>query len=487
MARERFGIAQLHPEQQRAMAAVLDGRDTLVVLPTGFGKSLIYQVPAMLLPRPTLVISPLIALMVDQERTLRRRGVPVVRLDSTLRAAERREALLRIGKGGRLIVLTTPETLESAEAGPLLQRAEPALMCVDEAHCISEWGHDFRPSYLRIGAEREKLGRPTLLALTATATPRVREDIVLRLALHQPLVVWAPPHRKNLLLAVQLAPGNFKHEAAGRLLKRLRRPGIVYCATTVAVDQVWRALERARIPAARYHGKMRAEERAAAQRRFMRPSRRIVMVATSAFGMGIDKPNIRYILHFQAPGSLEQYVQEAGRAGRDGNPAHCVLLFDPADLEIQDFLQGRSRPNARQLSKVAFALAAWAREGRPADNRALALSAELPPKTCASLCSQLEEAGLVGKTDAGWAVNVSPEQLLLDSRELAGRLETLRREDSKRLAAVSDYAMTEGCRSAFIRRYFGEEDPPRCGKCDRDREVVGRPAESIFAPGGGNV
>jgi Lhr-like helicase len=200
----------LRPQQESAMLAVLNGRDALVSLPTGFGKSLIYQVPAMIVERPTIVISPLIARMTDQERALRKRGVPVVALHSRLRAAERRAALERLKKGGRLVVLTTPETLESAATAPLFERARPALLCIDEAHCISERGHDFRPSYLRLGNARKRLGNPPVLALTATATPRVREDIAERLRLDNPRVLVAPAHRENLVLTVDIVPGAAK-------------------------------------------------------------------------------------------------------------------------------------------------------------------------------------------------------------------------------------------------------------------------------------
>ena len=307
---------------------MLKGRDTLVVLPTGYGKSLIYQVLAVLAGRPVITLFPLIALMRDQELALERYDVPAVRLDSTVGKRARAEALVRIQRGGQLVVLTTPETLESDDVRAVLKKTRPALVCVDEAHCISEWGHDFRPAYLRIGLERAALGDPTVLALTATATPRVQDDIVARLHMTRPATVIAPPHRENLRLSVQDVPGSLKLTAAGKLLRRLRRPGIVYCATTKAVDEIYGALKRARIPAARYHGKMTKTERARAQKHYARRRARMVMVATSAFGMGIDKANIRYILHYQVPGSVEQYVQEAGRAGRDGRPSRCILLFE---------------------------------------------------------------------------------------------------------------------------------------------------------------
>jgi len=372
--------------------------------------------------------------------------------------------------GGRLVVLTTPETLESAATAAFFEGARPALLCIDEAHCISEWGHDFRPSYLRLGEARNRLGNPPALALTATATLRVREDIAARLRLRIPRVIVAPAHRDNLRLTVDIVPGAEKFRAAARRIKRLQRPGIIYCATTTAVDEVGRALGRARIPVTRYHGKMRVADREAAQRHFMEPSRRIIMVATTAFGMGIDKPNIRYILHYQAPGSLEQYVQEIGRAGRDGHQAHCILLFDPADLEIQEHLQALSRPSARHLEKLEGALTAWTSEERAPTPETLAYSAGVPARICEVLLSDLEEAGLVERDHDGGVTIVVPQETFTDGvRDVVGKLKTFRYEGERRLRLVAEYAQSTECRSVFIRRYFGDECPPRCGTCDRCR------------------
>jgi ATP-dependent DNA helicase RecQ len=467
VARARFRVRDLFPEQEEIIASVLEGRDTFAVLPTGAGKSLCYQVPAMLAGGPTVAVSPLIALMRDQERALAAVGAPVVRIDSTLRVAERREAIERVSNGGSLVVLTTPETLESADLAGALERSGVSLLCIDEAHCISEWGHDFRPSYLRLGSAREQLGSPVALALTATATPRVREHVVNSLRLEDARVVAAPPHRPNLRLEVEHVPGDTKLDMAGHIIRRLTRPGIVYCSTTASVDQIYVALRKARIPATHYHGKMRALERSVNQKSFMHRRRRRVMVATSAFGMGIDKPNIRYIAHYQVPGSLEQYVQEAGRAGRDGKPARCVLLFDPADLKIQEHLMSRDRPSPRQLTQVFAALAAWVRDARTVNVKDLALSAQVQQVTARAGLAALEEMGVVTRQKAGqYESRITGEDFASAAGDLIDRYKALRMGDERRLQTVAIYANAETCRSAFLRAYFGEEDPPTCGICD---------------------
>ena len=405
-----------------------------------------------------------------------------MRLDSTLGKRARAAALARLEEGGQLIVLTTPETLESADVRKVFETTRPALLCIDEAHCISEWGHDFRPAYLRVGLERAALGNPQILALTATATPGVQEDLMGRLGMSNAAVVSAPPHRTNLRLSARVAYGNLKFVSAGKLLKRLTRPGIVYCATTKAVDEIYAALRRARIPAVRYHGKMTKTERVKAQKRYTRRGPRLVMVATTAFGMGIDKPNIRYILHYQVPGSIEQYVQEAGRAGRDGRTSECIVLFDPADLDIQKHLNERSHATFSQLRRIGYSLSAWLVNNRSAEVADLALGAQVPVTTCRAICGQLEETGLIERdADKRYHARVEPEALVSGIEDLAARLDTKQRQDSRRLQAMADYASSDDCRSVFIRKWFGEDDPPRCGQCDRcrrfnevDRAVIGK-------------
>jgi ATP-dependent DNA helicase RecQ len=477
----RLGIERLRPEQEQVIGEVLAGRDALMILPTGFGKSACYQIPSLLLPRPVLVISPLLALMRDQHVKLEARGIPCVRIDGTVRGRARSAALARIAAGGSILVLTTPESLENPGMREALSRSGLGLAAVDEAHCISEWGHDFRPAYLRIGPNLRALEAPALLALTATATSHVRSAIVRSLGMRDPVVVASSPHRSNLAFEVLPCEGEARVRAALRLLQRLRRPGIVYCATKREVDGVYAILRRFNIPAHRYHGGMTAAERDTEQERFMRRGRRTVMVATSAFGLGIDKPDIRYVLHFQGPASLEQYVQEAGRAGRDGGRANCILLHDGTDRSIHEALLARSRVRPDQLYKLGKALAAWVGEGRQPTLEALAVSAELGPRVTAALLTQLEEAGLVVREDSEIRATVPAASVEERAQALAGQFETLRTQDGRRLDAIAEYARAPGCRAAFLRAYFGEETGEPCGLCDLCQERPERPTR-FFAP-----
>jgi len=479
LAVRRFGLRSLHREQEQAIGAVAKGQDVLVVLPTGSGKSLCYQLPAMLFDRPSVVVSPLLALIRDQHSKLQRLRLPVSRLDSTVPAAERRNALEMIANGGPRVVLTTPETLESEPLVDALQCSGVALLAVDEAHCISEWGHDFRPAYLRLPASIERLRPRSLMALTATATARVREEINRALGMEASELVVAPPHRHNLLLSVEHWIGTQKLPRLAKLIRSLPRPGIIYCATVDSVDRIGAALRAADIPSAQYHGRMKTAAREEAQQLFMSPERRIVMIATSAFGMGIDKPNIRYIVHYHATGSLEQYLQEAGRAGRDGRRSHCILQYDPDDLAIQARLAAQGRPSPQALARLASALIEWSGEKDGVDASSLALSAQVTAASARALLGLLDERGITTRRGARYKLAVSPDEFLALSRDLAGRFDTLRREDERRLAAVEQYASSDACRSVFLRAYFGEEAPPRCGQCDR---CAPRERESLAVP-----
>jgi len=481
-AATRLGISSLHAEQLRAIRHALSGLDSLVVLPTGYGKSACYQVPSLLLPKPVVVVSPLLALLEDQTRNLEKRGVPVVRIDGTVRGKARREAFERIAEGGPLLVMTTPETLAGEELRPVLLETGISLFAVDEAHCASEWGHDFRPAYLRLREMLERYGRPPVLALTATATESVREDLIRILDLQDPLVIVASPHRPNLCFEVIECGSTARLRAIARLILRLRRPGIVYCSTTKEVDAVQGALKAMGIPAHRYHGGLKGSERKAEQELFMKRGRRLVMVATSAFGLGIDKPDIRYVVHYQTPASLEQYVQEAGRAGRDGRPSHCILLHHMEDRNIHEFLQGQSRIRPNQLYQLVKTLVAYVEEGRFPDIVDLAASAQLAQRVTAAVVAVLESAGLVEQTSEKYIRPlIPPEELVERARRLTEQFQRLRKLDTERLDSVEEYAMAERCRAQMLREYFGVETGPECGVCDWCRQAGERPG-SFFEP-----
>ena len=339
-----YGHHAFRPGQRELAEGLLNGRDALGVMPTGSGKSICYQIPAMLLPGTTLVISPLISLMKDQVTALKLRGVSVACLNSAMEEGEYRETAFQAASGAYKILYVAPERLQAPGFREMCLHMEIPLVAVDEAHCISQWGQDFRPSYLKIPDFVASLPkRPALGAFTATATPKVRKDILDNLKLRDPIQVTTGFDRPNLSFSVYQPKD--RDQALTELLRdRFRQSGIIYCATRKNVETVCAQLEGEGFPATRYHAGLEAEERRKNQEDFLFDRKRI-MVATNAFGMGIDKSNVSYVIHYNMPKSLEAYYQEAGRAGRDGCDADCILLYAPQDVITARWMIEHSEPN----------------------------------------------------------------------------------------------------------------------------------------------
>jgi ATP-dependent DNA helicase RecQ len=353
LLRARFGYPEFRPGQERAVSSVLAGRDTLVVLPTGGGKSICYQVPAMVLPGLTIIVSPLISLMKDQVDALTARGIPATFVNSTLTSGEVSERMMRVVRREVKMLYLAPERFDVGTAAERLRGVGVSLLAIDEAHCISEWGHDFRPSYLRIAQVRERLGWPQTVALTATATPHVRTDIARQLRLENPETIITGFDRQNLRYHVVPTRSDAEKEAAlaGILREHQEGVAIVYASTRRNVEKITRTLEDAGIAAAAYHAGLDDAHRHEVQDAFMSERVRAI-VATNAFGMGIDKPNVRVVVHHAMPGTLEAYYQEAGRAGRDGQPAEVFLLHAFPDRFTHEFFIKGAFPDRTLVEKV---------------------------------------------------------------------------------------------------------------------------------------
>jgi ATP-dependent DNA helicase RecQ len=352
----RFGYPEFRAGQERAVESILGGRDTLVILPTGGGKSLCYQVPALVQDGLTVVVSPLISLMKDQVDALEARGIPATFVNSTLAPGQVSERMARVQRGEIKLLYVAPERFDAGNTAERLRACGIAMLAIDEAHCISEWGHDFRPSYLRLRSVRERLGDPPTIALTATATPEVRRDIARQLGLRDAVTVITGFDRTNL--AYHVVPVKNDQEKDAALVREIKaREGlcIVYAATRKSVERVAKTLSAARIPAIAYHAGLDDRHRHDVQEAFMTERVRAI-VATNAFGMGIDKPNVRLVVHYTMPRTLEAYYQEAGRAGRDRQPAECVLLHAFQDRFTHEFFIKGANPDRKAVESVFRAL-----------------------------------------------------------------------------------------------------------------------------------
>ncbi len=432
-----FGYPAFRPGQERAVASVLAGRDTMVVLPTGGGKSLCYQVPALCLPGLTVVVSPLISLMKDQVDALSARGIPAAFLNSTLSSSAISDRLGRAARGEIKLLYVAPERFDNPQAAERLGKLGIALLALDEAHCISEWGHDFRPSYLRMRDVRERLGWPTTIALTATATPEVRRDIVRQLALRTPETVITGFDRKNLAYRVRRVRTDAEKDAAlVELLERYQGLTVVYASTRKAVDRIASRLAAARIRAAAYHAGLDDEHRHAVQESFMTEGVRVI-VATNAFGMGIDKPNVRLVVHYSMPGTLEAYYQEAGRAGRDGLPSDCVLLHAFRDRFTHEFFIKGSYPERALVERVYSALCRLAGSNGTAEVGPTQIAAvaggDSRERDCESALRVLGDAGAIAAEPASSSrmlvrLLASPERIRaeLGEQDVRAELDLLR-------------------------------------------------------------
>lgn len=474
-----FGHERFRPGQRRVIQNLLQGRDVLAVMPTGAGKSLLFQLAAQALPGLTIVVSPLIALMKDQVESLEAVDLRVASINSSQTAAVSRDELEAVQTGEAKLLYITPERFDSTGFIDALDGVEVSLVAIDEAHCLSEWGHDFRPSYLGLGSAIRQLSRPVVAALTATATPWVRREIIERLGMRDPDIVVHGIDRPNLFFEVvriddetddyrvlrQLLASEDRAYTPGlreRFDETMQGSGIIYTTTTKAARETAGWLNDWGISADYYHGKRNKADRARVQEAFMSGAVRVIC-ATNAFGLGVDKPDVRFVIHRDVPGSVEAYFQEAGRAGRDGGLARCTLIYRPGDLARVAFLNGAGTLDVQDIEAVRAHLLRYQRTTA----RKMSEATGLRNGHLARISWLLSDEGIIHESAGRIRMLVddfNPHDLALDREEHRRQYERSRVEMMRGYAELGD-----ACRREYILNYFGEEyERDRCGLCDND-------------------